>query len=270
MPWLILLACTPSQADAWSAALAPGIAIPEAMSRCDATGDRAEACRAEVIRAHPEAEVHDCGAIHSAKWRAECSFAVAEKHARKHERWAALAACGQAGSYYAECLYHAWTYEMQGAVHGGGRANDEIETGRRIVAWWGQLQTIAGSADAQIWNDWWYFALKRNPPAALADCAQLAPADAEVCERATLAFAERAVATAFTDSPIAPRQKSRACRGGVEDLEATFPNLYVPDERMRERALAGRERGCTPKGAGIETGRPWNPIFLEHRQWPGG
>lgn len=266
----MLLGCAPSAAEAWAAALEPGLALPVAMARCDETGDRAESCRAEVIRAHPEAEVGDCSAIHSAKWRAECSFTVAEKHARKHERWQALSACGQAGTYYAECLYHAWTYEMQAAVRGGGRANDEVESGRELVAYWGQLQTIAGSADAQMWNDWWYFALKRNPPAKLADCADLPAADAATCERGTLAFAERAVATAFTDSPIPAHLKSRACRGEVTDLEAVFPKLYVPDERMRERALTGRTRGCTAKGNGLETGRSWNPIFLEHRQWPGG
>ena len=271
---MILLAalhgCNASQADAWEAAVASTAPLADALADCEATADRADACRTEVLRHRPNASVDDCHRIQSPKWRAECTFAAAERLARSHDRWGALAACGLAGRYYGECLYHVWTYDMQGSVRGAGRANDEIETGRSLVAYWGQLQTIAGDPTTQMWTDWWYFALNRNQPADLADCARLPPVDAARCERGTLSFVERAIASSLKESATDPRRKSRICRGGIEQLEQAFPDLYRVDERLRERALAGRERGCSPTGPGPESGRPWNPIFLAHRAWSAG
>lgn len=264
-----LLSCAPSSADAWEAAHAPGLPLEEALRLCGAAGDRAAACSAEVVRGRPEADVETCAGIPDGQWRAECAFAVAERHARSRQRWEALAACGLAGRYYHECLYHAWTYEMQSAVQGGRRANDELESGRELVAFWGQLQTIGGDAHDTLWGDWWYFALNRNQPASLEDCASLATADKSRCESGTLGFVERAVATSLRDSGTSLRRRSRACRGGIEELELSFPGLYLPEPELRERALLGRDRGCAPPQA-VESGRPWNPLFLEHRQWHAG
>ncbi len=263
------IGCQVSEADAWQRATQGGLPLAAALEACDATGARAEACAAEVLRGQRGATTADCAGIKSATWRAECSFAVAERHARAHRRAEALAACGQAGRYYHECVYHAWTYDIQGSIKGGGRAAAEIETGRALVAYWGQLQTVGGDATRQIWLDWWFFALNRNQPADLADCDGLAEADQALCRDGTLAFAERAVATALGEAGLTARRKSRVCRGAIEDVEAQFPNLYRAEDAMRERALAGRIRGCTPS-AGPTSGRPWNPIFLEHRRWLAG
>lgn len=269
MSLLLLLACAPSAADAWTAAQAPGLPIAEAAALCAYTADREASCTAEVIRNRPDADVEDCRLIADPRWRAECAFAVAERHARQRERWQALAACGLAGRYYHECLYHAWTFEMQGAVRGGGRATDELDAGRELVAYWGQLQTIGGDVQATLWGDWWYFALSRNKPAAIEDCARLSPEDATRCEAGTLGFVERAIATSLRETRLNARRKSRACRGGVAELEASFPELYLPSEGLREAALRGAARGCAPAQA-VESGRPWNPLFLEHRQWRAG
>ncbi len=263
------LACPASEADAWQTATQGGLPLAAALDSCDATGTRAAACAAEVLRGQRGATVADCAGIQSSTWRAECSFAVAERHARAHQRAEALAACGQAGRYYHECIYHAWTYDIQGSIKGGGRAASELETGRSLVAYWGQLQTVGGDATRQIWLDWWFFALNRNQPADLADCDALPEGDQALCRDGTLAFAERAVATALGEASLSTRRKSRVCRGAIDDVEAQFPTLYRPDEAMRERALAGRSRGCAP-AAGPTTGRPWNPIFLEHRRWLAG
>ncbi len=266
---LLLTACAPSPAEAWTAAQTPGLPIAEAAALCRLTGDRAASCTTEVIRNNPTARVEDCAEVVDPLWQAECAFAVAERHARKRERWAALAACGLAGRFYHECLYHAWTFEMQGAVRGSGRANSELESGRELVAYWGQLQTIGGEASETLWGDWWYFALSRNKPASLDDCTRLPEADATRCQRGTLSFVERAVATSLRETRLNPRRKSRICRGGIEEVEATFPDLYLPSEALREAALLGRARGCAEAQA-IDSGRPWNPLFLEHRQWHAG
>jgi hypothetical protein len=194
---------------------------------------------------------------------------VAERHARGRRRWDALAACGLAGRYYHECLYHAWTYEMQAAVTGGRRANDELAAGRGLVAFWGQLQTLGGDPLQTLWGDWWYFALNRNQPASLTECAALGEDDAARCARGTGDFVERAVATSLRDGGLNERRKSRVCRGGIEEVELVFPGLYLPDDTLRARALAGRDRGCATV-RGIESGRPWNPLFLEHRTWHAG
>ncbi|MSQ01205.1 MAG: hypothetical protein EXR71_04825 [Myxococcales bacterium] len=263
------MACPASEADAWQTATQSGLALPAALAACEDTGTRAGACAAEVLRGQHGATTADCAKIQSPTWRAECSFAVAERHARAHQRSQALVACGQAGRYYHECIYHAWTYDIQGSIKGGGRAAAEIDTGRALVAYWGQLQTVGGDATRQIWLDWWFFTLNRNQPADLGDCDGLRDAEGVMCRDGTLAFVERAVATTLGEPVLSARRKSRVCRGSIEDVEAQFPNLYRADDTMRERALAGRARGCTPSPV-AGGGRPWNPIFLEHRRWLAG
>lgn len=265
----LLFACAPSEADAWKRALNPELALPEALALCRATGEEADACSTEVLRARPHSTSQDCAAIQSAAWRAECAFAVADRHSKAGERWAALAACGEAGRYYQECLYHAWTYDMQLAVRGGGRAAEELERGREVVAFWTQLQTIGGDPADRMWLDWWYFSLDANRPADLADCAALAPQDARWCSAGTLQFVEREIAQTLKDNPGNAHRRSRVCRGGIADILASWPDLYRPAAALDERALAGRDRGCADV-EGLDEGRPWNPILLEHRAWSAG
>ncbi len=266
---MFLGGCAPGAAEAQRAASEPGLPREVAIARCQGAGEHADACITEVLRARPDTEAEDCARIQSEAWRAECSFAVGERHARAGHRWEALTACGQAGRYYHECLYHAWTYEIQRSVRGGGRAVDELETGRALVDFWGQVQTVGPDPVEQIWLDWWYFTLNRNPPADLGDCASLAAPDAERCRVGTLSFVERAIATTLRETNVPPRRKSRVCRGDILELEAQFPDVYRADDRLRERALAGRDRGCAA-ARGVESGRPWNPIFLENRRWSAG
>ena len=80
---------------------------------------------------------------------------------------------------------------------------------------------------------------------------------------------ERAIATSLRESNLNPRRKSRVCRADILDVEAQFPDLYRADDALRERALAGRDRGCAEAGGG-ERHYPWNPIFLENRRWSAG
>lgn len=272
MPWLIayaLLACARSEAEAWAAAANPDLPLAFALERCRGTGTDADACSTEVLRARPESTVEDCAAVREPRWRAECAFAVADRHAKAGDRAAALAACGEAGRYYQECLYHAWTYDMQGAVHGGGRAQDELPRGREVVGYWAQLQTLGGDPLERMWLDWWYFALDANRPADLADCAGLAPDDARWCTAGTLQFVEREIAQTLKDNPGNAQRRSRVCRGGLADIAALWPDLYRASELLDARAVAGRDRGCAAV-EGLDVGRPWNPILLEHRTWSAG
>lgn len=266
---LLLSACTPSAAEAMHRAQDPGLSLAERLAWCGRSGASADACATELLRRSPDADTAACAAIRSETWRAECSFAVAERHARAGQRWEALTACGQAGRFYQECLYHAWTYEIQANVRGGGRAADELDSGRRIVAFWSQIGTVGPDPEAQVWLDWWFFTLNRNPPADLADCAALSEPDASRCHTGTLSFVERAVATSLRESGLTARRKSRLCRGDILEIEAQFPTLYRTDDALRARALAGRDRACAA-AAGTERRYPWNPIFLENRRWSAG
>lgn len=272
MPGLIaavLLGCALSGADAWSRAGNPDLPLDRALDLCRSAGPDADACSTEVIRARPTATIRDCATIRAPGWRAECAFAVADRLSKAGQRAEALTACGGSGRYYQECLYHAWTYDMQRAVQGGGRAADELSRGREVVAFWAQLQTIGGDPQERMWLDWWYFALDANRPADLADCANLGPDDARWCTAGTLQFVEREITQTLKDNPGNAQRRSRVCRGGLADIAALWPDLYRPAESLDARAIAGRDRGCAAV-EGLDVGRPWNPILLEHRTWSAG
>ena len=270
MPFLILLlACAPTAAEAWAASADPSLPLAAAFALCEATGNDADACSADVLRARPEADVADCTAIRASRWRAECAFAVADRHARAGQRALGLAACGVAGPFYSECVYHGWTYDMQLGVRGGGRANDELEAGRARVAFWSQLQTVGGDPAQRMWLDWWAFTLDENRPADLADCDRLSPSDRVWCRLGTLQFVERTIAQSIKDHPGQATSRGRVCRGGLSDIREGWPDLYRPDPLLDAKAVAGRDRGCEPV-VGVDVGRPWNPILLEHRTWSAG
>jgi hypothetical protein len=263
----VLCACR-SEAEAYELALSGSESLVASLDACDATGDRRDACATAVVRTRTEATAEDCATLQAGDWRAECFFTVAERHAKARDRWAALRACGEAGRYYHECLYHAWTYELQGTIHGGGRAVDEVEAGREAVAFWGGIQTIAGDPEALLMADWWYFAHLRNPPARLADCGRLAESAREECEEGTRSFVARSVAD-FVQSPrTVPQLRDRACRGNLEAMRAVLPNLYAADEALDAVALESRDAAC--RSTRETLARPWNPIFLDRRAWVAG
>ena len=255
MSVMLLVACARD-----AAARRDALASADLATALDACGGD-ESCRAAAVREHPEATSAVCATLGDERWRAECHFAVAEHRARAGERQQALIACGQAGDYYNECLYHAWTFELQAAAEGLGRAVDGVEKARPVVAYWSDVGTIGDDAEGQIWRDWWYFAHARNKPATLAACAELPEArDRERCAEGTRMFVFRAVAEEIqrADTPAAVRD--RACRGDAAGVLAVMGKLYTPDPELDQQVEAGRALACGEPGH-----RPWNPIFLDRR-----
>jgi hypothetical protein len=249
------IACAPDAAQRRDA-----LASTDLATALDACGED-ESCRAAAVREHPAATGEACATLAEPRWRAECHFAVAEHRARAGDRQAALIACGQAGDYYNECLYHAWTFELQATVEGLGRAVEGVERARPVVAYWSDVGTIGSDAEGQIWRDWWYFAHARNKPATLAACGELTDAaDRERCDDGTRMFVLRAVAEEINRAETPAAVRDRACRGETAAVLSLMGKLYTPDPTLDEQAEAGRALACGQPGH-----RPWNPIFRDRR-----
>lgn len=261
------MACTPTAAQSYSAALGGALPVAESFRMCTLAGEQAESCSAAVVRGRSDAVVADCEAIPSATWQAECFFSVAERHARAHERWAALRACGAAGSFYAECLYHAWTYELQATVQFGVSPIRQLDRPVEAIRFWSSMQTVAGDPAEQLWSDWWYLAL-HGRVARLADCEGLDSQARGRCVAGTTAFVGRSVADFLQHPGTDRRLKDRVCRGGMEQARAALPTLYEWDPVLDQVVLASRTLACA--GTRTEMQRPWNPIFLEWRAWVAG
>lgn len=261
---LILLACGPSPTEALRAALAGDLPLEESLALCDQAGDAAEECVATVVRGRADAPIERCARLSSDRWRSECAFGIAEARAKAGDRWGALAGCGAAGAYYHECLYHAWTFELQLAAEGLKATTDHagavggIERARPIVAFWSAIETVGPDAEELLWADWWYFAHARNKPAVLAACAALPDAvDRRRCEDGTRTYVRRSVVETLIRASTSAETKDRLCRGAPEDAKAFFGELYVPDPSLDAELVAGVAAGCAPG----KVERPWNPVF---------
>ena len=262
---LLLAGCDSarSPAAALAYALASDTPADRALEACADAGQAAEECVATVIRAHPDEDPDRCDTIKDARWRGECWFSVAEHRAASGSRWEALAACGKAGRFYDECLYHAWTLEFQGLAGSAGRAVDRMDAARPAFRFWSEIQTVGPDPRRQIEDDWWYFAHARNRPARLADCAALPdPHEADACARGTRQFVRRVVVE-FLTRPGTPRdQADRVCRGGADDARAIIGDFYTSDADLdavlRDALAEGCARAADPTNA---PPRPWNPVF---------
>lgn len=256
---LMLGGCAGSApAEAYRAALAGGIPLDEALVLCDRAGESAEECVATVVRGHADAPIERCAALQSEQWRSECAFGIAEARAKAGDRWGALSGCGAAGAYYNECLYHAWTFELQLAAEGLGRAVAGIEKARPIVAYWAAIETIGPGAEELLWADWWYFAHARNRPASLAACEVLPdPTDRRRCDEGTRTYVRRSVVEALLRPNTPTDTKDRICRGAPQEALALLGELYSPDPALDAELVAAVTAGCAPGRAA----RPWNPVF---------
>ncbi len=232
--------------------------MADALAACDRSAELAEECVATVVRAHPDALVERCAALPSIRWRSECAFGIAEARAKEGDRWGALVGCGAAGAYYNECLYHAWTFELQLHAEGLGRAVDGIEAARPIVAFWAQIETIGPGAEDLLWSDWWYFAHMRNRPASLASCATLPdPTDRGRCEAGTRTYVRRNVVETLLRPSTGATEKDRLCRGDSADALAVLGEIYLPHPELDAELDTARAAGC----ATGRVERPWNPVF---------
>jgi hypothetical protein len=242
--------------------------VAASLALCNEAGEQAAECAAAVVRERPEASGADCESIPAGGWRAECFFSIAERQARAGDRWGSLRTCAGAGGYHHECLYHGWTFELQSTIRGGGRAIEQLDAARDAIAFWSQLQTVAGDPAERIWHDWWYFALNRNRPADLADCARLVGDERRYCEGGTRQFLQRAITEVIQRPRTPPQLKARMCRGGYAVVAEVRPNLFVAHPELDALTLPAIQAACTQDRG--EGNVPWGPIFLDRRPWAAG
>lgn len=263
----LLLGCAPNAAQAYQTALDGSRSVGESVSLCALTGDQAEACTTSVMRSRSDVVASDCEQIAAEKWRSECYFSVAERHGFAKERWAALQTCGRAGAFYAECLFHVWTYELQATLLPDVHPNRQVMRPVATIRFWGSIQTVGGLPAEQLWIDWWYLGMKGRM-ARLADCEPLGSTDERRCVVGMTAYVARSVADFLQNPQADSRAKDRVCRGGAADVQAVFPNLYEEDSTFGEAVTMARDLACGVSAAEMQ--RPWNPIFLEWRAWAAG
>ncbi len=211
-----------------------------------------------MLRGKADAPIERCAALRSERWRSECAFGIAEARAKAGDRWGALAGCGAAGAYYNECLYHAWTFELQVAAEAldGGAVNG-IDKARPIITFWSAVETAGPDAEALLWADWWFFAHARNKPAVYAACAALSEPDRARCESGTRTYVRRSVVELLIRPSTNPDAKDRICRGAIDEARAMMGELYVADPVMDAELAAAVALGCAPG----KVERPWNPVF---------
>lgn len=260
----LILGCDgPSETEAYRLAVAGARPLEEALGLCARAGEATDECIATVVRDHADAPIEHCIGLSSERWRSECAFGIAEARAKGGDRWGALAGCGAAGAYYHECLYHAWTFELQLAAGGleGGAVNG-IDAARPIVAFWSQIETVGPDPEELLWADWWYFAHQRNKPAVIAACASLpTPEDARRCERGTRTFVRRSVVEMLIRPTTPGELKDRICRETLDDAKMLVGELYLPDPTLDAELAAGIAAGCSTG----KVERPWNPVFRARR-----
>jgi hypothetical protein len=298
----VLLACAPttSPAEAMARALSPETPPSEALDACAQAGPSHEECVAAVVRARsgaartePDGSAEGsaipadaspalapdlsaaCSELSDPRWRGECHFAVAERRAAAGNRQGAIEACAQAGPFYDECLYHAWTLELQSLASRppAREASARLPDARDAIACWCGLQTIGPDARRQIEADWWFFAHARNRPARLAACDALEdPAEREGCAGGTRLYLRRSV----VDGLRTDGHRARACRGGPEAARAALGELYVrPDPDLDAVFNAAVAEACAtpaapvdPADAHTQRQRPWNPTFRPRAAGP--
>lgn len=256
------LACAPTAAEAMARALDPDASLDTALQWCAKAGESSGECSASIVRSRPEATSEACAGIVEEKWHAECQFAAAEHRGKAGDRWGALIGCGQAGSFYNECLYHAWTFDLQAVSNDLGSAVSGVDAARPVIAFWSQIQTIGPDAEDQLWRDWWYFANAHNKPADLAACGRLVdPTDQNRCINGTKAYVRRAVTEEVLRPGTSRELRDRLCRGDATIARTAMGTLYRPDADLDAEATLALTEACGKTQATVS--RPWNPIFRD-------
>ena len=240
---MVLLACVaPFPGDC------PAQVDPEALGECVTA----------AMRSANSVDGATCDRIPPGRWREECHFVIAENRAARGDRWGALAACGNAGDFLQECLYHSWTRELQAVILADPKAplTDVLSAARDRVAYWGQLETAGPDQGARVWGDFWYFWWLHHRPASLSACDALPPADRDPCRVGTAAFVERALTDRLRCEGEDCDLMDRICRGG--SVPASLLAILTTDPQLSDAAERARARVCDPQTRGV---RPWNPIF---------
>ncbi|MDP6932328.1 MAG: hypothetical protein QGG40_05400, partial [Myxococcota bacterium] len=258
-----LVACGGSDAERFTSALSGDLPLDRAMDQCEVIDqqDLADECRVTVSRRRPDDAT--CGRIETERWRGECWFQLAESLVASGERWTALEACGRAGTFYGECLYHLWSTELAQAAEGAGRAVLALPAGREVVEFWSGIETLGNSAEEQLWGDWWFFALNANRPADLADCAGLpTESDRSGCEKGTRDFVLRSLLGTLMDPSTPADLVDRTCRSGKVP-DGWTEGLFVSEPSLDAQVELAAELACeVAEGRAV---RRWNPVFTTRR-----
>ncbi len=278
MPALVagvaLVACTPSvsPAEAFARGQDPAVPLSEALDWCRRAGEAADTCVVGAVRAHGDADADACERARDPRLRAECHFSRAEARARGGDRWGAVEACARAGAYGDECLYHAWSLELQHVAEAHPDTARAWTAMQEPLAWWGGLQTVGPDAATLIARDAWYFlgvvAQARGTPVGWTTCEAVAPEHRAVCRDGIAGYVSRAAREGLRRASEEVRDP--LCRRAESDPDAAVAAraalgvawLAAPDLRaLYEEAV--REECRTP-----DAPRPWNPVFQPRRRAP--
>ncbi len=236
---------------------------PEAaVAHCQAmaAADEADACMLALADLRDDLGPAPCARLQAEQPKAECWFRQAERWAEAGDRWGALDACGLAGPFMDECLYHAWTRELQGVARSTGDLAQALRAAEEPIAYWSQLETAGPIQPERVWGDFWYFWWLHHPPASLEACGELSPELTPRCERGAKLFVERSVDQVLRD-PAQAGTLERCCRSG--QLPDFLPGAAAtPEPSLQAAGLLALERLCSQ---GPEAPRPWNPVFQPRR-----
>lgn len=265
----LLLGCAaPPDARLLAEALSPALPVPAALLRCDSIASPATAdeCRAGVVRgraAEDDAQAAAaCARTEDPRWSGECWFTLAEARIARAERWPALEACGRAGPFYDECLYHLWSAEMSENARQAPDAVSAALRGQPLVDFWSGLQTLAGDPAEQVTGDLWFFAWNEHRPADLEACDSLEEPVAGRCRKHTATFVLRALLGELL-SPSAPAGiLDRTCRSG-QVPDAALSGLFRPHPDLDAQVARAAELACRADRG--EPVRRWNPVFQARR-----
>jgi len=260
----LISACEPTLPDRELFVLAqqPDLPLGQASDHCIAMVDPAEsdACLLAVAGSRTDPCPQLCLALRATSAAAECWFTAAERWAEAGDRWAALDACALAGPFTHECLYHAWTRELQAASQGQASLEQALAAAAEPVTFWSQLETAGPGQPERVWGDFWYFWWLHHPPATEQACDELPPEQRETCQLGTRQFVERSVDQALRD-PSQATLLDRSCRAG--SLPEFLPGTAAqPEPNLDAAAQQALDRLCSQ---GAETPRPWNPVFQDRR-----
>ena len=269
----LLLSChenaTPKPGESSAAAFARAVSADTpadvALRACTETVSTHDECVAAVVRLHPTLPATTCRDLADPRWRGECAFAQAEHHARSGERWHALTACAVAGTFQDECLYHAWSFEMQARAEGLRHAVNGFLTAdsplRESVAYWSAIETLGPAAHATISRDAWYFAHARNKPAHAAACDRLEDGTTRAaCRAGTLDYVRRYVVEHLQRA--APELRDRVCRSGVAEAHTVLDPVYAADPALDAAFHEGLTLACSGTPGQRQA---WSPTFLPRR-----
>ncbi len=225
-------------------------------SRIELVEER-DACLLELVRSRADLPGSTCQQLEGARPAADCWFLTAEHHAATGNRWDALEACGRAGPYLNECLYHAWTRELQAIARSTDALAQALDDAKDPLAYWGTLDSAGPDQAQRVLGDFWYFWWLHHPPADPAACAAIVPERRDDCQAGTLLFVERSVDMALREHKRGDDLLDRSCRAGSVPA-FVLDGRAVDEPAVREASTRALARLCEQ---GPEAARPWNPVF---------